>query len=208
MSKSLKLIGILVIFYTVGVIGVSFSPWKDLLLALTPLVLLMSFTILIIAREHKKTEWYYFLAFCGLVGWTVEWVGVHTGLLFGDYAYGENLGPKLLGIPLMISVNWCLVTITSASIAGHLKFGKFLNAFVAATLMVVLDFAIEPVAIQSDFWTWAGGVIPFFNYVCWFVVGWILQLVLHFTELNETNKVNDGLLVIMLLFFLSLNFLN
>jgi putative membrane protein len=74
--------------------------------------------------------------------------------------------------------------------------------------MVVLDFAIEPVAIQSDFWTWAGGVIPFFNYVCWFVVGLILQLVLHFTELNETNKVNDGLFVIMLLFFLSLNFLN
>jgi putative membrane protein len=208
MYKSKIILATLSIFYVVGIIGISFSPWKDLLLSLTPLILFMSFAALFIARENRKTEWLYFLLFCGGLGWTVEWVGVHTGMLFGAYSYGENLGPKVDGIPLMIAVNWCLVTLSSASLSGRLKVGKWWKPFIAAFLMVVLDIAIEPVAIQSDFWSWETAYIPIYNYVCWFFIGLLLQIVLFLTELEESNIVNDGLFFIMLFFFLALNLLN
>jgi putative membrane protein len=71
--------------------------------------------------------------------------------------------------------------------------------------MVGFDVLMEPVAISSDFWTWIDGYIPIYNYVCWFLVGLFLQLIYHFFKLNESNKVNDSLFVIMTLFFIILN---
>jgi putative membrane protein len=64
---------------------------------------------------------------------------------------------------------------------------------------------MEPVAISSDFWSWTDGYIPIYNYVCWFIVGLFLQLIYHFFKLNEANKVNDALFIIMTLFFIILN---
>ena len=40
-----------------------------------------------------------------LIFWTgifVEFLGVNYGLLFGEYLYGRNLGPKLFGVPFLI----------------------------------------------------------------------------------------------------------
>jgi bisanhydrobacterioruberin hydratase len=208
MNKSKIILLLLAIFYVVGIIGISFTPWKDLLLSLTPLILGMSFAAIYVSRIERKTEWLYFLLFCGGIGWTVEWIGVHTGLLFGTYSYGANLGPKLDEIPVMIAVNWCLVTVTSASLVGRLKIYKWWRPMIAAFLMVILDVAIEPVAIQSDFWSWETAYIPMYNYVCWFFIGLFLQIVLFLTKLEESNIVNDGLFFIMLVFFLALNILN
>ena len=47
-------------------------------------------------------------AFIWVAGIGAEWIGVHTGYLFGSYSYGENLGPKIDGIPYLIGVNWAL----------------------------------------------------------------------------------------------------
>ena len=41
-----------------------------------------------------------------ITGIGVEWLGVHSGLLFGDYSLGENFGPKFDGIPYLIGLTW------------------------------------------------------------------------------------------------------
>src|SRR5689334_14519765 len=41
-----------------------------------------------------------------LGGFAVEALGVATGFPFGTYVYSGQLGPKLLGVPLIIPLAW------------------------------------------------------------------------------------------------------
>jgi putative membrane protein len=130
---------------------------------------------------------------------------VHTGYLFGDYTYGESLGIKLYDVPVIIGINWGMLAIISASIAQRFQMNKYLQALVASLFMLLLDVLIEPVAIVSDYWTWEGDVIPLFNFVCWFGVALVLQIVYFGLNLAEKNKVATALYAIQFLFFLILN---
>lgn len=199
------LISILIILYTVGVFGITSQDYRNSFLSLSAINLYISFLILIIARKSKVGLWYIFIAFTFLIGMTVEWIGVHTGYLFGNYEYGQNLGQKFDGIPYVIGCNWAVIVVSSASLAKHLFRHSYLTPILASVIMVGLDILMEPVAISSDFWSWTNGYIPIYNYVCWLLVGLVLQLIYHFFKLNEANKVNDALFLIMSLFFIILN---
>jgi putative membrane protein len=204
-QKNKILISILVILYTVGVFGILTPQYRNMFLALSDVNLYISFLILLIARKSKIGLWYIFIGFTFLIGMTVEWIGVHTGYLFGNYEYGQNLGSKLDGIPYVIGCNWAVIVVSSASLAKYLFRHSYLTPILASILMVGFDILMEPVAISSDFWSWTNGYIPIYNYVCWLLVGLILQLIYHFFKLNETNKVNDALFIAMALFFIILN---
>ncbi len=204
-QKNKILISILVILYTVGVFGILTPQYRNMFLALSDVNLFISFLILLIARNQKDRNWYVFIAFAFIVGMAVEWIGVHTGYLFGNYEYGQNLGRKFDGIPLVIGCNWALIVVSSATFAKHFFKHTYLTPFFAAIIMVSLDIFMEPVAVSSDFWRWTDGYIPIYNYVCWLFIGLVLQLIYHFFKLNEANKVNDALFVIMSLFFIILN---
>lgn len=111
-----------------------------------------------------------------VIGMGVEVVGVNTSLLFGTYQYGENLGPKLFGVPLLIGINWVVLTFLTATICHRFIKHKWLAPVCGAVLMVALDFFIEPVAPVFDFWHWDGDRAPLRNFVDWFVVSFIMQV--------------------------------
>ena len=111
-----------------------------------------------------------------LIGMGVEVVGVNTGLLFGTYQYGENFGLKLFGVPLLIGINWVVLTFLTATICKRFIGHKWLAPFCGAILMVALDFFIEPIAPVFDFWHWEAGRAPIRNFVDWFLVSFILQV--------------------------------
>jgi putative membrane protein len=100
-----------------------------------------------------------------VVGFFVEVVGINTGYLFGQYTYGETLGYKWLDVPLMIGVNWWILTYSTGILARYLPLPAIGRAVVAAVLMVGLDACIEPVAVRFDFWQWQfekrNALVPF-----------------------------------------------
>ena len=206
MIKKAYLQGLIFLFYAVGTAGIIFPETRPLFLKLTFFNLALSFVIIILARDQRRKDFYVFLAASWLVGFAVEWIGIHTGLLFGSYSYGENLGVKFLDVPLVIGFNWGLVTISAAALANRISKNKKWIPFIAAFLMVTLDFFMEPVAMKSDFWSWKNNVIPLYNYFCWFLVGLLLQVIYQKTSLWEENKVNDTLFITMFVFFIILNF--
>jgi len=71
--------------------------------------------------------------------------------------------------------------------------------------MLGVDLIMEPVAIANKFWSWEGGEVPLYNYVCWFLIAILLQLILRKFKLNEKNKVYNTLLILMIVFFGFLN---
>ena len=201
--KSLVLILVLVIFYLVGIVGLT-SSWREDFLPLSFMNLMISFVVLLIALKNHSLRFYSFV-FAGFsIGMIAEWLGVHTGLLFGNYVYGNNLGPLWYGVPLIIGINWVMLTIISGSIAERLKIHWFFKAVIGTFLMLILDLLIEPIAIQSDYWTWSGD-IPFSNFVGWFLIAFVIQLVYFSMKLGEQNKVATVLYFLQIVFFLILN---
>lgn len=202
--KTITLIAVLIIFYLVGIVGLSLDAYRKDFLELSFMNLALSFTILLLGRTKYSKGFYAFILFAFLVGMIVEWIGVHTGMFFGNYSYGENLGFKIYGVPFIIGLNWVMLTIISASVIQLLKTHWLLKAILAALLMLVLDLLIEPVAIKSDYWSW-NDEIPISNFVTWFIIAVVLQWVYFKFKLAEKNKVAISLYLLQFVFFMILN---
>ncbi len=196
-----KLILFIGIFYLVGIVGMYFPSYRSFFVNLSFFHLLLSFGVLLLSRSSYSVKFWGFISVAFLTGMSAEWIGVHTGLLFGDYAYGAVLGPKLFEVPLIIGVNWAMLSIVSAALLAKLKLGPWLEIIFSALLMVFLDFLMEPVAIKLDFWHWTGGNIPTYNYVCWLVVSLGIQYIYSKWRLNESNNVAIALFFYIVAFF-------
>ena len=193
-----------IIFYSVGVVGISLKSFRELFLPFSWGILLLSFLALMLSIKAKEKRFYFFVAFCFFIGMTAEIIGVQTGLLFGDYFYGPNLGFKVFGVPLIIGLNWIILLICSASFFTKIK-SRSIRVFVSAGLMVVMDYLMEPVAVELNFWTWKGD-IPIYNFICWFILSLLLHFIYDILNLNAPNKYARFLFCILALFFVILNF--
>jgi uncharacterized membrane protein len=199
--------GILVLLYGVGIGGI-LSDHRAWFLGLTPLILLLSAALLLLSHPHWNASFVLTVLACLAVGFGIEVVGVHTGLVFGDYAYGATLGWKWLDVPLIIGVNWLLLVYGSGMVASRLRrLPRLGRAAIAAALMTLLDLLIEPVAIHFDFWHWRDHVPPLQNYLGWFVVAFALASLFQYASFKKRNPVGLALLGLQFIFFGILNLL-
>jgi putative membrane protein len=207
--KLLNPVRVLIILYAVGIVGVTVPLHKDFML-LTPLNLLTTFFIAVYADKHKNASLYIILAFCYFFGFFLELAGVQTGVIFGEYTYGATLGPKIWGTPLMIGINWAMLVYATVSISNSYfsNFSVIIKAAIGASLMIVLDILIEPVAIKYDFWSWDAPpanriiVAPLQNYLVWWIAGFFLNYVVQIIVPAIKNRTIEVLFYLQLLFFL------
>jgi putative membrane protein len=150
-------------------------------------------------------RWYVLVA---VAGFAVELIGVRTGAIFGVYEYGENLGPKLTTVPLMIAVNWWITTICSYALADKLSENNYIQAVFGAALMTGLDALIEPLAPALGFWSFAGGLAPIRNYIGWFVIGFMLQLTGRTLQVPASNPLASTVYFLQIALFIVLNLVN
>lgn len=119
-----------------------------------------------------------------------EWLGVHTGQIFGHYRYETTLQPQVLGVPVAIGFAWLAMLLTTTAVVQRLNLLRnrpgILSALAVAALMVVFDAVMEPAAVYLKYWTWAGAAIPAQNFVAWFFLSFLFsawgQRWLVFTE--------------------------
>ncbi len=193
---------VLSVVYFVGIIGM-LSSHREPFSMLTPLNLL--FSSIVVAYNHPQWTWktVVFIVFTFIVGFSIEVVGVETGLVFGSYQYGQVLGPKWHGTPFMIGVNWVMLTYCAGISMNHVlaKATPWMKSFFGALVLTSLDVLIEPVAINYGMWTWDYGVVPWKNYGAWFLISFFLLLVFYVLIGKLKNKVALSLLVIQFLFF-------
>ncbi len=72
--------------------------------------------------------------------------------------------------------------------------------------MTLMDVLIEPIAIKLNYWTWTDNTVPFSNYLAWFIIAMLMQLILTNKLENEKNKVAITLLITQVVFFCLLFF--
>jgi putative membrane protein len=212
---------IAILFHTIGFAGILFGH-KDFFIHTSALNLLLMFFLVIYTQNKIDKPFLFFVLICFFFGILAEIIGTQTSLLFGKYSYGNALGPKLYNVPLVIGLNWfiiifcCGITIETIlfkltkSMDGYdtdqNKTLKRLSVlFDGATIAVFFDWVMEPVAVKLNFWKWEGdGSVPFYNYVCWFLLSMIFLFFFRHLQFDKRNKFAVHLLLIQTMFFLLL----
>lgn len=163
------LIIIQLLFLTIGFFGF-FSSCESLFRGLSIYNLLLTFVLVAISFYAQFKPFLRTFGLVFLVGFTAEQIGVHTGLLFGNYSYSNHLGVSFYDVPLIIGINWSILSIGAWHLCKRLHRNKWVNIFAASLLMVLFDIVMEPTAIDLNYWKWENGEIPFYNYFSWFLI--------------------------------------
>ncbi|RDI72423.1 bisanhydrobacterioruberin hydratase [Halopelagius longus] len=110
-----------------------------------------------------------------LYAYGIESVGVRTGVPYGEFFYGVELGPTVGGVPLGLPVFFiplvmnayllCLLLLGERAENGAVR----LVAVIAA--VVAMDLVLDPGAVALGFWVYPGGGafygVPLSNYAGW-----------------------------------------
>jgi len=203
--KTIWVKAFLVVFYSVGVIGLLWPLSHPLFIKLIPIALLLSMGLVLLFHEDTfgpKTIVVFTLIY--LSSFIIEAVGVHTGIIFGHYNYGDGLGLKVFDTPLIIGLNWLLLVYTTASVVDRLRLPGVPRVIMAALGMVVYDVILEQMAPALDMWYWLGDVIPFQNYLSWFVLAIIFHALFKLLHIKTSNRLAPTVLICQFLFFLVL----
>lgn len=121
-----------------------------------------------------------FLLWGSAVGAAAELLGTQTGVPFGHYAYGDLLGPKILGhVPWLIPPSWYALSLVSYDLARRLRWGTWGTMLGGAALMVLWDVALDPaMSTAFPFWRFeADGVyfgMPLANWAGWFLTSAVI----------------------------------
>ncbi|MFO7864407.1 MAG: carotenoid biosynthesis protein [Salinivirgaceae bacterium] len=195
--------------YLVGLVGFLIPYSHDFFVALTPLTLLFSLVVLLLAVRKSLTpkSAIVFIAIY-LLGFFIEAIGVNTGWPFGEYAYGSVLGIKWLQTPLFIGVNWLLLVLASHLIAAHRAPNRWLIPFIGATLMLIFDVALEPFAINTGMWVWSAASVPIANYIAWWLIAFAMHWILLLKPYSTGYRVGYAVFLAQIVFFMILNMVN
>ena len=203
LDKNISLI--MMFFYAVGIAGFIIPATQSVFFRLTPLTIIFSVLLLLYFHRPFNMKFVLLMSFIALAGFLVEVIGVQTGIVFGNYHYGTTLGFKIYDTPLLIGINWVMLTYCSYVLLARTDFNIIIKSILAAFLMTAYDIVLEPVAIKSDMWTWENSDVPFQNYMAWFMISLFFHLLLHLFKLKTDNKIASPLFKIQFVFFLVLS---
>lgn len=126
------------------------------------------------------------LLIAGLGGLLAEIIGVHTGVPFGEYRYAGGLGPKVLGVPIVVGLAWVMMSHPASSVAARLTARPVVRWLVAAWALASWDVLLDPQMVSADHWSWRlpaahlPGIndVPLSNFGGWLLVALVLMAVL------------------------------
>ena len=199
---------IIIIFinHLIGLLGLNSPMWQSQFEKIASVNLLLSFVLVMVFHGSFDSRFFIFCAFAFIVGMAAEIAGVSTGQVFGSYYYTPSFGWKVMGVPVIIGINWILLSyVTAVAVTGYFQHLLF-RVVAAALLMVLIDLLLEHFAIRHHFWVWYQSSPPLQNYISWFFVSVIIQIV-YITLIPDTLNVSARYYLIILLLFLSADLL-
>ena len=198
-------VSIIWLFHICGMIGISYGN-KEFFLAFTPVNLLVSFVLLLINQKNLNGIEIKSVFLIFIIGMVSEILGVNYGLIFGDYVYLDNLGVKILGVPVLIGLNWIILTFITGSLSSLIFKNKYISVLLGAIFMILVDLLMEPVAPLLGFWIFDLPTVPLQNYIGWFAVGIITHSIYQFKISEKEFTYSTNLLIVNAIFFAFLNY--
>lgn len=140
------------------------------------------------ALVHRGARWaaLFVLVTAGF-GLLAEAVGTATGVPFGQYDYADSLGPKLLGVPVVIPLAWAMFAYPCLLVGQRLARTAVGAAAVGGAALASWDLFLDPQMVSAGHWQFydvqaslpgAPG-IPLSNYLGWLLVAVVMLGVLQ-----------------------------
>ena len=194
-----------IVFFMVGFFGIITPFTHQIFLKLFPVALLLSFFALLLFHQTPyDAKTVIALLVIGLSGYFIEVAGVNTNLIFGNYTYGDSLGIQFFNAPVLIGINWVMLTFASSSITEKSSLPISLKIIIASILMLLYDIILEQIAPDLDMWHWAGGVVPYQNFFAWLLIAVLFQSFIKMMGIKTRNSIALLIILCQALFFISL----
>ena len=138
------------------------------------------------ANLNLKTASKFFII-AATISFIWEFIGVTTGIPFGQYSYTTSLSPSLLSVPLFIPLLWCAL--------GYFCMEASDYYIMASALMVSLDLSFDPVFSTSlHLWTWQSQGeyfgVPLSNFFGWFLASLTFFAIFFLATRRRTRSSN------------------
>jgi putative membrane protein len=108
---------------------------------------------------------------------------------FGDYAYGDGLGPTFAGVPLVIPAAWAMTAYPALLVARRLTrgAGSAATVLVGGWALASWDVFLDPQMVEAGHWRWTDPSpalpgspdVPLTNYAGWLLVAILLMAILE-----------------------------
>lgn len=158
---------------------------------------------IIVFLFHPKIDRKFLLFFLPVfaVGMIVEIVGVRTGIPFGDYHYSKVLKLHFINVPVIIGINWVVLTYATAILTQKFTEKKWLRILAGASIMAALDVILEHFAVKHGLWIWDNTDYPgIANFAGWWGTALITHFIYQSTISGTQNKVAVFYLMILTVF--------
>jgi uncharacterized membrane protein len=128
-----------------------------------------------------------FFIIAATISFIWEFIGVTTGIPFGNYSYTASLSPALGPVPLFIPLLWCAL--------GYFCMEASDYYIMASALMVSLDLSFDPVFSSSlHLWTWQSQGqyfgVPLSNFFGWFLASLTFFAIFFLATKRQTRSSN------------------
>ncbi|MFA7288578.1 MAG: carotenoid biosynthesis protein [Melioribacteraceae bacterium] len=194
-----------IIMYSVGIAGHLSEPTRSLMIMLTPFTLLLCSSILFYAiYEEINSQFLSWLISTYIITFVLEAYGTASGLIFGNYKYGDSLGWKLFDVPIIIGLNWVIVILGGLTFSKMITKNIYISSLITGIVAVLFDFILEPLAMKLDYWQWRGNIIPLQNFTAWFIIAVVFALGFNLKKMKINSKIPLFYIIIQAVFFLVL----
>jgi uncharacterized membrane protein len=120
-------------------------------------------------------------------GFAVEVIATHTGVPFGAYRYSGTLGPRVLGVPVVIAFAWAMLAWPAALAALRLCESFGARVLLGAWALTAWDLFLDPQMVAAGHWRWLHpsphlpGVpdVPLTDYLGWAVLSLLISVALQ-----------------------------
>ncbi|NKZ04307.1 carotenoid biosynthesis protein [Actinomadura latina] len=113
-------------------------------------------------------------------GYAAEWIGVRTGVPFGEYSYTSLLRPQLGGVPVIVALAWGGMGLAAHAVATAIVPESGPRRWAAGALaLTAWDLFLDPQMLRLDLWRWADEGpyrgVPLSNFAGWLVVSLLVM---------------------------------
>lgn len=162
-------------FHVLGLIGLFLPSVQPFIVKLAPFSFLVIFLVVLYINFSAKRLFLIFALGVFICGFLAEFLGVHAGGAFAQYRFGDVLGFRVAAVPLMMGLYFVILIYAAGQMLYFLPIRSvFVRSFVGSATIVLFDFILEPSADRFDYWRWADGIVPYQNYVAWFLLCFVL----------------------------------
>ncbi|MCD7963376.1 MAG: carotenoid biosynthesis protein [Rikenellaceae bacterium] len=188
-------------FYAVGLVIFMVPFTRPLFVHIIALsLLLVIFTVFYMEKNwNGKLIWV--LTAIAVSSFFIEMTGVNGGEIFGEYKYGQGLGVKVNGTPLIIGINWAFLSYAAHDIASRVVRSKMVVIILGAVLMIIYDLIMEWVAPLMNMWSFETGYPPFRNFTAWFLFSLIFISLFELFRIKSDNRSARVLFIMQQIFF-------